>query len=327
MTATKLAARLILLLTATFAVSTSAAQDAPGEGGQEKQAALQRQAEEAADNGQLGQAVVLIQSALALGEYNVLYLSLGRYLFKSGRCEEALDAYASALTAPAVQSPSPEQVRGFVEEYRSEVARECKGTVVLNCSPPDLMVEVAGQPHRCGVGFELRPGKYTVTGTKEGRVVSMPLRVAAMQTVSVDLVLGAPTEVSTGDPPPGRVDPAQDDPTLRIVGWSLMGGGAFVAGTGALFGYLTEERNDRVREITNSKPVDVAEAESVADEARTFETIQFIGYGVGAAAVLGGLTLLLVDILSEGEEPADQTVTVFPVLAPDVGGVAVGAQF
>src|SRR5690606_6756 len=50
-------------------------------------------------------AIRLLQSALSLGELNILYVSLGRALYRAGRCEAADAAYERAVVAPAVVQP------------------------------------------------------------------------------------------------------------------------------------------------------------------------------------------------------------------------------
>lgn len=71
-------------------------------------------------------AVKLLESSLEMGELNVTWLNLGRALQKMERCAEAKNAYLSAVSAPAVDTPSPRLVNGKVEQYLEEIEEDCQ---------------------------------------------------------------------------------------------------------------------------------------------------------------------------------------------------------
>jgi tetratricopeptide (TPR) repeat protein len=83
---------------------------------------LYDRARSAFDAAEFETAAALLRSALELGALNILELSLGRALFRAGRCAEAEAAYARALEAPAVATPSRDDVRARVASYRADLA-------------------------------------------------------------------------------------------------------------------------------------------------------------------------------------------------------------
>ena len=62
--------------------------------------------------GQLDKAENLFRASLNLGALNITWLNLGRVLQRQGRCKGAREAFQSALTAPAVQTPRPSKFYG-----------------------------------------------------------------------------------------------------------------------------------------------------------------------------------------------------------------------
>src|SRR5262245_40352957 len=96
----------------------------------EAQSELYHRAHAAFEAGDYATATSLLRSALELGELNILYLSLGRALYRDHRCREADDAYLKALKAPAVSEPAPSDVAAKVETYRADLSKSCPGTLV-----------------------------------------------------------------------------------------------------------------------------------------------------------------------------------------------------
>jgi tetratricopeptide (TPR) repeat protein len=70
-------------------------------------------------------AVALLNESLALGEFNITYLNLGRAYQKLGQCEEARNAYLSAVSAPAVEEPAQRIVDAKADQYLTELEEEC----------------------------------------------------------------------------------------------------------------------------------------------------------------------------------------------------------
>ncbi len=115
--------------------------------------------------------------------------------------------------------------------------------------------------------------------------------------------------LTSGDPGiGGQSDP--DDMPWATVGWLTAGLGLVALGAGIGFSLAAQDADDELA-LAATRP-DRARYDDLVDQRETFSTIGYAGYGVGAALVLGGLTLVLVD-----EAPA-------PAVAPTEGGAVVG---
>lgn len=152
----------------------------------EAQLRLYQEGAEAFRQGQYEKAVELFQASLHLGELNITWLNLGRALYKLGRCQEALEAYQSAMEAPRVQTPSPEQVAAKMQEYRADLSTTCPGYLILECSTQDkgpIMISIDGQPPvRCAADpILLPPGQHTVSSQMRGKLQERSIRIDPMQ--------------------------------------------------------------------------------------------------------------------------------------------------
>lgn len=119
-----------VLICFSFSVSTVWAQG--GDGLQQivepsaAQLELNDQGVEAIINRNFAQASRLFQASLDLGELNITYVNLGRAFQYLNECEKAEQAYARALTAPAIPEPTPAEIAEVVERYREELKHNCK---------------------------------------------------------------------------------------------------------------------------------------------------------------------------------------------------------
>ncbi|MDX9722828.1 MAG: hypothetical protein RBU37_18915 [Myxococcota bacterium] len=146
------------------------------------------QAVEALTAGDSAQAVLLMRSALALGEANVLYLNLGRALAQSGACAEALQAYQQALDAPKLASPTPEEIASIVERYREELV-DCPARLFLRCNAAEIVVSIDGRDASvCTTdAIELSPGEHELRAQLGGQEQSHALTLAPGESQNLDL--------------------------------------------------------------------------------------------------------------------------------------------
>lgn len=75
--------------------------------------------------GNYARAVAQLEEAVLRGEFNILYLNLGRAYQKLGNCGKARSALAKAKTAPAVIEPAPHLVVKKAEQYLVEIESTC----------------------------------------------------------------------------------------------------------------------------------------------------------------------------------------------------------
>ena len=166
--------------------------------------------------GDYEKAVELFRASLHLGELNITYLNLGRALFKLGRCPEAVEAYNNALHAPAVENPSPAQVRQKLAEYKADMMASCPGYMILACNPDDaedLRIYLDQQPRACTDELiPLAPGVHILSSERAGKRMDQEVKIAPMETIEVapwpkD---GSPKLVQ--GPDPQSPDPDPSDP-------------------------------------------------------------------------------------------------------------------
>ena len=192
----------------------------------EAQSELYHRAHAAFEAGDYATATSLLRSALELGELNILYLSLGRALYREHRCREADDAYLKALSAPAVSEPAPSEVAAKVETYRADLTKSCPGTLVVRCRPPNMRMSVDEQPaQRCAEKpIELPPGDHVIAGEERGRSVKRLVRIEAMHESEVTLELPVMKRAPAARRPTTERE-AEPSP-LPIVGGAVAGIGA-----------------------------------------------------------------------------------------------------
>jgi hypothetical protein len=74
----------------------------------------------------------------------------------------------------------------------------------------------------------------------------------------------------------------------------------------------------------------IAEAKSSSDRAKTYRTLAYTMYGVGAAAFVAGNVLIVWGIVrhvTAASASPEPRVALVPMLAPGVGGAAISARF
>ncbi len=174
----------------------------------ETQYKLYQEGAEAFQAGQYDKAVDLFRASLRLGELNITYLNLGRSLFRLGKCKEASEAYAKALTSSKIANPTPMQVLQKVEKYRDELTQGCPSSVVVECSENSAEIYVnAMGPLPCdGSPVTLLPGDHVVRGSHNGIEDSHEFSLRPMEQVTVKLAFANKTDNDNTTPETPRAD-------------------------------------------------------------------------------------------------------------------------
>lgn len=272
------------------------------------QVKLYEQATAAYSEGKYPKAIELLRSSLALGELNIVYLNLGRALFRDGQCDAADEAYAKALTAPAVEAPSPDAVKAKVEQFRGEFS-QCPALVTVQCSPPDLRISIDGKPPvACGM-HKLSPGEHLISTIGAKNAVQMPVQAVARKRMTVTVDASDKTDAPTPTSPFltwGAV-------TASVGAVSLLGG--VIVDQAVLGGTLDEFREA----VAEGDP----EASNLRSDAEGQQTMVLTLYSVGGALIVGGGALMVVGLLDEPEaDPEGGTSAVIPWIAPDRAGAS-----
>lgn len=119
---------------------------------------------------------------------------------------------------------------------------------------------------------------------------------------------GGPTTVEQGEAGIGQ----GRGRTLRITGLALAGAGVVVAGTGLVFGFLARARGQSDQNAAAFDP-------GSQSTGHTEATLQWIGYGAGAALVAGGVATYLIGRNRDASETAPKVS-----LLPLSGGLWIG---
>jgi hypothetical protein len=93
------------------------------------------------------------------------------------------------------------------------------------------------------------------------------------------------TELQPERPPEARgEDTREERPGLRKAGLSVAAAGVVAVAGGVYFGLHARALEDRINSAPRYSPADY-------DAGRTSQTLQFVMYGVGSAAIIGGVLL------------------------------------
>jgi tetratricopeptide (TPR) repeat protein len=172
-----------------------------------------------------------------------------------------------------------------------------------------------------------QPWKTSVNATEPGKTMVVELAgptgkvPAATPSTAPAPVLPATASNPSRQPPAAPATEApvhESEPAgargrgMRIAGLTLAGSGAALAVTGGVFAWLSKSISDDYTNVKMGERFDP----SREDRAKTYQTSAFVLWGVGAAAIAGGVTLYVL-----GRHKADSAgVSLAPV--PLHGGAA-----
>lgn len=279
-----------------------------------------------------------------------IHYNLGLAYKKLDRRPEAwfhLDAYVRAAGV------GDSKARKALQDLEGSLEKD-HVRVWLSCEPDgvrlDLGAAIRVQPFRCPLVWWFKPGKVTVTGSKDGYDTATVEREIASGKAGVTWTLqltqsvakalpAAAVEVPTpavsdsGGPvapvlPPGGVEAEADavPADYRVIQWALIGAGAGMIVCGGVLTALGYVQNESL--ISNHEPkegasnTDVQNAQDAyedafASEVEPFAIASYVLYGAGGAAAIGGLVWMLTD-----PGPAGSRGDVF--VAPGTGGSPAG---
>jgi tetratricopeptide (TPR) repeat protein len=142
----------------------------------------------------------------------------------------------------------------------------------------------------------------------------------------------APPPAPAAPPQPGAAATATATATATpgvpsVYKWRLAGVLTGSAGVLALLGGVTMGLRARslTNEITDDGTMNHTFSQSKYDQGRRAETLQWVGYGVGAAALAGGAVLYLLG--GRAPEESAGSVTAMPAIAPGQAGGGVRIRF
>ncbi|HET6149214.1 MAG TPA: hypothetical protein VFH68_16875 [Polyangia bacterium] len=244
-----------------------------------------------------------------------------RGLGQNAAAVEAFEAFLAGATNPP--PGKREQAQRYRDELRPRVAR-----VVLTSELPGAELLVDDRPHgftTAGRVVYLEPGSHELVALRRDRGLSARAQVTATagQELAVTLRTGA-APVAAATPPaptpagasasardrdrPDEAPPLNAAPSERnddanapgsawaaVPRWALIaaGGGVVLLGAGVTFELLARREGDRVSaavKVGKTRPDGADWDPSNEDNGLRYQTLGFISLGVGAAAVVAGIT-------------------------------------
>ena len=280
------------------------------------------QANEAAREGRYRAAVDLYDRALKLApDVGAIHRNLALVYQTIARCDKAIahfDRYLElrpdAADAEAILA-ARDQCRAVLEA-NPDLGRDAgeDGTLTITCNVEGAAISIDGvvmgqtplQP------LNLKPGSYNILVRKEGYEPwqrRIPIQPGRDVVINIALIVKKGTE-----------EGPEEDPYV-VWKWVTIGAGGALVATGVVFTVLAEldraEFEDAKRDASGAYLISMRRAADLEDSVNTKRLVSYVLYGVGAAALIGGVTWLLVD------RPAatETTEEVTPVtLGPMPGG-------
>jgi hypothetical protein len=282
---------------------------------------------------QFGQALALQTAgdwagALALLKDVAAVKSTPQVRFNMALCEEKLGKLVAALgdyelaaaDARAEKADQvAEEVEGRLEALRQRIP---KITVKRGSGAEAAIVAVDGVSlgdQVIGTPMPTDPGPHTVEAKAPGFLpFRRSIRVAEQQSETVEIVLEpepvTPTTRSgvgtSGDRPSGR--------GARVAGFVIGGVGIVSLGASGVFFGLRANKISELDKACPNRECPSREQQSDIDAGKTYTTIANVTLAVGAAAVAGGLVLILTS--GSSSEPS-------VALAPAPGGAQLFGKF
>ncbi len=277
----------------------------------------------AVNSGDYDKAISLFKASLKLGELNITFLNLGRTLAKSGRCQEAVEAYDSALSAPAVQTPSPEVIAQTIERFRQELTQQCPALITVVCEPQGALLEVDGQevgpcPQEA---VALRPGRHVLAAVQGEYRAEEVIEVEGMDRLEVSLTIeGIPVEPEVPEGP--EVGASSGLSGWEIGGWSAVAlGGAGLASALLVEQLVIAPDVDRLRDLQD-EPNAQERFDTLKADTQTNQSLNLGLFVASSVLVASGVVMVLVGAQDDSQAPAS---AISPWLLPG-GDVGVGWQ-
>lgn len=281
----------------------------------DEQRTLHARGEAAARAGDWPAAARYFRAAVALGGFNLGWLSLGEALARAGRCAEAAAAFDAVATAPEIPEAPARFADAMAHAQRQALGRTCPGRLVVDCAAPMRRYRIgAGEERACGEPIELPPGRYRLRAGPAEMSVAVDAWVVGVETTRVTLALPPPLPVEAVlGPAPAAVEQPIDAWTLG--GWAAIG----LGGAGALAGAALHAQTldawiegEEAASALADGALSRSEAQAAQDRHETLRQAT-IGVYVGAAVLaVSGLVVLLVDPAAGPSAPPGSRLSAGP---------------
>ncbi|MBQ1924489.1 MAG: hypothetical protein II180_00055 [Proteobacteria bacterium] len=319
-----------------------------------EQILLNNQAVEAVSSGNYKKAEQLFNAMLQIGEFNVIWMNLGRTYANQNKCLEAKEAYEHVATSPAIKDYSVEMIQETTAGFVRELEAQCSSKVVLKCNPAEMDVTIdGGQEFKCtSEPIALVPGKHTVYAKTSYGFNTVVIESFKGETTYSNIGVIDYEQVATD----AGVTPEEirhRSKLYKILGYSFIGGGAAIAAAGfgywgwAYFTWQTHAKDCNETDSSSNGSTGTEKKEcnekwkwskDDKDGKDLFNTKQVIGGVIGAfgvAMLITGVTLVIVDAkkyqpqveLLDAQEQNRARLEFVPVFSPEFSGLTLSGRF
>ena len=274
--------------------------------------------------GSYKEAVVEFQKAYSLFPNGALLFNIAKSYEKLGDAPQALRSYKEYLRA-VPSADDKDDVQASINSLEKRLREKGIQQVRVYSTPPGAQVAINSEVKgNTPFSAEMAPGRYYLTLTKQGfRPVEKDFVVKGSTSLDLDFTLDevklagqfpAPGEADqTGQKPPTTAATKElksdDGRVLRT--WIMEGVGVAAVITGGVLHYLAVSDYDTWKGLPETDPNNAG----IKDSASTKLTAAFVMYGVGAAAVVGGVVWYLVGGESKASAKLAAQVSIVPGFA------------
>lgn len=282
----------------------------------------------------------LFNAMLQIGEFNIIWMNLGRTYTSQNKCIEAADAFSRVATAPPIADFPPEVINEKTEGYIKDLNDQCSSSVILNCDPEDALITIDGGMERvCSPEpIKLVPGRHAIYAKTSYGFNTVVVDTTAFETSTVDVAV-VDYEQVISDAGITLEVLNKKSKLFKAIGYSFIGVGAAVIGGGfGLMGYAWfvhyPGNTDRHLVPDGQDPNEFAKE-------RQKVTQKYLNgsYGMvaaGGAILATGIALVIIDAVNyvpqikalEASDRLSSTDFHFsPVFSPEFAGMNFGFTF
>jgi hypothetical protein len=304
-----------------------------------------QQAQQAYDIGHWDEAIAEYEKAYSFRNDPTFLYNMAQANRRKGDAQRALDLYKNYLVK-VPDSPQRSEIEDRIRVLQKQIDKSeqarlksqppvapiTPGPSTPALAPPPLAPPPASAPPAAGPAPASQPGPPSSTE-------SLAPRAASSESVNQTPAAGVVDAHGTGGPvaatasggataPVGAVtaeagaSQPQGSRGLRLAGLATGAGGLLFMAGGIYMGARASSLSDEVTRDANKQPVGSFQS-SKYDDGKLAETLQWVGYGVGAAALVGGAVLYWLG-LPKSESTSQSRMSM--VALPEVGAGCVGGR-
>ena len=301
-----------------------------------EQILLNNQAVEAVSSGNFKKAEQLFNAMLQIGEFNVIWMNLGRTYANQNKCLEAKEAYDHVATSPAIKDYTVEMIMDTTQGFIRDLEAQCSSKIILKCNPAEMEITIdGGHEFMCSTTpISLVPGKHSIYAKTSYGFNTIVVETIKNETkiAKVDVIDYEQVATDAGVTPE---EIRHRSKLYKILGYSFIGGGVVLAGAGfGVWGWAYSSWQSHASKVNGGEGGD---EDLNGHNKDWYNSRQVIGGVIGAfgvAMLVAGVTLVIVDakkyqpqvkMLDSQENRAMFNLS--PVFSPEFSGLTLSGRF